>query len=102
LFILQSTFGIFPGIFVIFWVFFVPLNIFWAFPEFVFALKKSLKKNLILSVWAKPECLTHLAPLGREPSRGPSEPGQQWPWPPWQAAAAILGVRAWATPRHAL
>jgi hypothetical protein len=45
LFILQSTFGNFPGIFVIFWVFFVPLNFFWAFPEFVFALKNILKKN---------------------------------------------------------
>jgi hypothetical protein len=35
LFILQSTSGNFLGIFGISWVFFVPLNIFWDFPEFV-------------------------------------------------------------------
>jgi hypothetical protein len=43
---LQSISRNFPGIFGIFWVFFVPLNIFWAFPRFVFALKNISKKNL--------------------------------------------------------
>jgi hypothetical protein len=42
---------------VISWVFFVPLNIFWAFPEIVFALKNISEKNtnFIPSVWAEPE-----------------------------------------------
>jgi hypothetical protein len=58
---------------VISWVFFVPLNIFWAFPEIVFALKNISEKTQILSLRfgaRRPD--PHPLWLSRQARQGPS------------------------------
>jgi hypothetical protein len=66
---------------VIFWVFFVPLNIFWAFPGFVFALKNILKKKEYLpyrigpSQRPDPTCPARSAPAqSQRPAKAPPGP----------------------------
>jgi hypothetical protein len=66
---------------VIFWVFFVPLNIFWAFPGFVLALKNILKK--------KPKPIYRIGPSPRLDPTRPRPAGQARQAhlsPTWQAA----------------
>jgi hypothetical protein len=85
---------------VIFWVFFVPLNIFWAFPEFVFALKKYFekKRKSTLPDWAEPEARPNpLRPHRPNPPAQRSPSGHQRPCPARPASrrhATRLGVRA--------
>jgi hypothetical protein len=79
----QSISRNFPGIFEIFWVFSVPLNIFWDFPEFILLWKIISEKKPILSNWAEPEGPTqdragpaaglrwaHLGPAARQQGNG--------------------------------
>jgi hypothetical protein len=83
---------------VIFWVFFVPLNIFWAFPRFVFALKNIFlkKRNLPYRIGPsqrpdptrlrlrRPGRPGPTKPIRARPSSGPGcrrHPGQACPAP---------------------
>jgi hypothetical protein len=89
---------------VIFWVFSVPLNIFWAFPGFVFALKNMFlkKRKSTLPDWAEPEARPNLLrphrpnpPARRCPSaRGRPRPNRPWPPPPVHGLACAPGSRA--------
>jgi hypothetical protein len=99
---LQSSSENFPGIFGIFWVFFVPLNIFWAFPRFVFALKNISEKKLILPYWVEPKARPVSLRPGPtcRPAQGPSghrpEAAAAWTAPPpgTQARVPIKGAAA--------
>jgi hypothetical protein len=96
----QSISRNFPGIFGIFWVFSVPLNIFLGFPEFVLHWKIISKKTnyLILCNWAEPVGPTHFTGPTALDRRVPLASGHGQAGRAHGAAAGpFLGVRARAT-----
>jgi hypothetical protein len=97
---LNLALGIFPGIFGIFWVFFVPLNIFWAFPGFVIALKNISKKRKSTGL-GRARGLTQPAPPRPRARQGPSRGLASWPGRR-RRPLALACVRAWAPVPRAL
>jgi hypothetical protein len=77
----------FPGIFVIFGVFFVPLNIFWAFPGFLLALKNISKKKKIYRIGPSQRPDPTRSALSARPDLGPAKAHRE-AWPHGQGAAS--------------
>jgi hypothetical protein len=92
---LQSSSGNFPGIFVIFGVFFVLLNNFWIVFLKLFRIENESEKKHNLSYWAEPEGPTHLHFARNRPGLGPREAHLG---PAFLAMASTTGVSMADTP----